>query len=89
MYIYSVNTATEKHIKQEQFVPKEEYDKLLSDYEYLKQQLQELKRMIFGSKSERFVPSDDSQLSLFDIEQEDVKSETEEVSSEQLTQRNG
>lgn len=47
-------------------MPREEYDKLLMEHEYLKQQLAELRRMIFGSKSERFVSSGDtSQLSLF------------------------
>jgi len=65
-----VGNAIRNHISQEQFVSKEQYEKLLSENEYLKQQLSELKRMIFGSKSERFVPIDDSQLSLFDFEQE-------------------
>ena len=78
-YIYRVENAIENHIEQEQFVSVSKYEKILSENEYLKQQLQELKRMIFGSKSERFVPTDDSQLSLFNIEQEILKSETEEI----------
>ncbi len=64
-----MNTATENHIEQQEFVSKKEYDKLLSEYEYVKQQLQELKRMIFGSKSERFIPTDDPQLNLFDTQE--------------------
>ncbi len=37
-------------------VPKKQYDKLVDDYQNLKQQFAELQRMIFGSKSERFIP---------------------------------
>lgn len=70
-----------ENIGQEEFVSKIQYEKLLSENEYLKQQLSELKRMIFGSKSERFVPTDDSQLSLFGFEQEAEKeTETEQIS---------
>ena len=75
-----MNKAIENHIKKEQFISIEKYDVLLSENEYLKQQLQELKRMIFGSMSERFVPADDSQLSLFSIDQEVIELETEEIS---------
>ena len=58
----------------------EQNEKLLSENEYLKQQLKELKRLIFGSKSERFIPADNAQLSLFDIpEEEKQKQETEEI----------
>ncbi|MDF1547247.1 MAG: transposase [Bacteroidales bacterium] len=67
MYFRTVENAAETH---QEFVTKEQYDKLLFEYEYLKQQLADLKRMIFGSKSERFVASDDTQLSLFDIKEE-------------------
>jgi transposase len=38
--------------------------KLQSDNLYLHHELEKLKRMIFGAKSERFVASDTSQLSL-------------------------
>jgi transposase len=66
---------------QQQYVTKEQYDKLLFEYEYLKKQLADLKRMIFGSKSERFVASGDAQLSLFDPQQEIVpEPETVQVS---------
>lgn len=76
-----MKNANQNHIIQEQFVTKSQYEKLLSENEYLKQQLSELRRMIFGSKSERFVPSDDSQLSLFDFNQEKAtEKETEQIS---------
>ncbi|WP_188112232.1 transposase [Aquimarina sp. RZ0] len=41
------------------------YQKLAFDYQYLQQQLSELKRLVFGSKSERFVATEDGQLDLF------------------------
>ena len=47
-------------------IPKSEYEQLLSNYQNLELQLAELKRLIFGSKSERFVPNADAlQLGLF------------------------
>ncbi len=71
----------QNHIIQEQFVSRMQYEKLLSENQYLKQQLSELKRMIFGSKSERFVASDDSKLSLFDFEQDNAtEKELEQIS---------
>jgi len=69
-----------ENIKTEQVIlSKEQYEKLLSENEYLKQQLAELKRLIFGSKSERFVPVDDLQLSLFETEQKQAQEQTEEI----------
>lgn len=51
-------------------VSREEYDKLLSDYQYVCFQLAELKRMLFGSKSERFhsMKEDPLQLDLFALQ---------------------
>lgn len=46
-------------------IPKSEYERLLADHKYLELQLAELKRLIFGSKSERFVPGASNQLGLF------------------------
>jgi transposase len=52
-------------------INKTEYDRLLFELESLKGQLAELKRLIFGQKTERFKPNMDSlsikQLSLFDL----------------------
>jgi len=50
---------------QNEVVSKAEYDKLLQEYQSLKTQLSELQRMIFGSRSERFVPVTDGQIDLF------------------------
>jgi len=50
---------------QNEVVSKAEYDKLLQEYQSLKTQLSELQRMIFGSRSERFVPMTDGQIDLF------------------------
>ena len=73
--------ASENTVEAQEFVSKEKYEKLLSENEYLKQQLSELKRLIFGSKSERFIPSDESQLHLFDSPEQAVpEKETEEIS---------
>lgn len=68
---YSGFTALEK-VNQEQNI----------EIAYLKQELAQLKRMIFGSKSERFIQEDPGQLSLgLDIEQrEDTEQqETEDI----------
>ena len=46
-------------------ISKLEYERLLADNTYLKHQLSQLKRLIFGSKSERFIPSASNQLGLF------------------------
>jgi len=58
---------------QRQYVSIEEHQQLQQDYLLLKHQLEQLKRMIFGTKSERFVPDSlPGQLSLgLDIEQAD------------------
>jgi len=58
------------------------HSELQAEYLFLKQELAQLKRMIFGSKSERFVQQDSGQLSLgLDIqEQEPPEAETEELS---------
>ncbi len=45
------------------------FQKLEQEYLYLKHELEQLKRMIFGSKSERFVCQDKDQLSLFSEEE--------------------
>ena len=42
----------------------EENTVLRSDLLYYKQELDKLKRMIFGSKSERYIPANDGQLAL-------------------------
>ena len=52
-------------IASEQVVSKAEYDQLKAKYENLKFQFSELQRMIFGSKSERFIPVADGQIDLF------------------------
>ena len=62
-------------------IPKAEYEELKATVMVLQQQLAELRRMIFGSKSERFVPVQDGQLGLFedDSQQDSVAVTTEEV----------
>lgn len=49
-------------------IPRKEYERILAEHAFLKQQLADLKRMIFGTKSERFIPSDTGQTQLFDSE---------------------
>jgi transposase len=51
-------------------ISNEQYQKFLkqeSEIEWLRHQLSELQRMIFGAKSERFIAPDPSQLNLFDL----------------------
>lgn len=62
--------TTEKQPQQQVVISRKEYNDLLAlkdDYQYLLFQMAELKRMLFGSKSERFVSctSDGLQLDLF------------------------
>ena len=76
MKIAAENTVTDQVV-----LSKDQYEKLLSENEYLKQQLKELKRLIFGSKSERFIPADESQLNLFDSSRE----ENQEIEIEEIT----
>ena len=64
-------------------ITKKEYDQFLaqrSEIELLKQQLSELRRMIFGAKRERFVPTDDNQTSLFDLPEPTTKPVKEAIS---------
>ncbi len=68
--------------KTQEFVSKSDYDKLYADYQNLKNQLEELKRLIFGKKSERYISNqEDGQLNLFDIPQE---KEQEELEKEEI-----
>jgi transposase len=51
-------------------ITKAEYDTLKSHISLLEHQLSELKRLIFGAKRERFIPTNVNQISLFDLPQE-------------------
>jgi len=73
------------HSEKGVFLTHQEYDVLMAqnaELLYLKQELAQLKRMIFGSKSERFIPADSGQMSLdLDIPQKEAPSiEIEELS---------
>jgi len=61
LYLYSMQKPN-KHTDNEVALSKKEYDKLVAERDDFKRQLAELKRMIFGSKSERYVPVDSNQL---------------------------
>lgn len=57
-----------------------DYAKLQSNYDCVRFELDQLKRMIFGSKSERFKPAiDPQQLALFDIPAEDPEPKKEQI----------
>lgn len=61
-------------------ISKEEFQSLKSENLWLKQQLAELKRLIFGAKSERFITSDPDQATLFDLpEQTSEKENAEQI----------
>lgn len=60
-------------------ISKKEYLELKSENEYLKQQLAELKRMIFGAKSERFIPQASNQISLFELPEAEPEPQKEEI----------
>jgi len=64
-------------------ISKAEYDSLKSQISILEHQLSELKRMIFGSKRERFIPINDNQTSLFEFPVETLPEKaTEKISYE-------
>ncbi len=48
-------------------ISKEEFEALRSENAWLKHQLAELKRLIYGAKSERFVTQNPDQATLFDL----------------------
>jgi len=87
-----MQNGQENHKNKGVFITHEEYERiqqiLARDNEretellYLRQELAQLKRMIFGSKSERFIQEDTGQLSLgMDIpKQESLEIETEDLS---------
>ena len=73
--------VTKIQVKGSEFISKSDYDKLLSDYQDIKHQLKELKRLIFGRKSERHIAQqEDGQLSLF--EQQETKADKDDVKGE-------
>jgi transposase len=61
-------------------LPEEDLKKLLDGYNGLAAELAELKRQIYGRKSERFVASDENQLGLFQVDApEQAEAEYEEL----------
>lgn len=62
-------------------ITKQEYEELKAQVTWLKHQLAELKRLIFGAKSERFISENPAQGTLFEISAE----EPEEKPTEQIT----
>ena len=60
---------------------KDKYEKATQENLVLKQQLAELRRLIFGSKSERFVSSETTtaQLGLFEQDVEEIDSKREQI----------
>jgi transposase len=62
-------------------ISKEEFETLKAENAWLKQQLAELNRLIFGAKSERFIGTDINQPNLFDFPAD----ENEEKSTEEIT----
>ncbi len=69
------------YTKQEVESFKKDIHELRQRNAYLEQELAQLKRMIFGSKSERYVAENDSQLSIFGQEQQEKTEVKEEAIS--------
>ena len=64
-------------------VTKKEFEELKSENASLKHQLAELRRLIFGAKSERFIAQDPAQSTLFDLpEEQNVETKTETITYE-------
>lgn len=80
--VYLPMMASEKTIT----ISREEYERFLSQssrISILEHQLSELKRMIFGAKSERFIATDTGQMTLFDLPEQ--QTEPQEPEEEQIT----
>ena len=58
--------STISNLQEEAEKLNEEAKKLQQENTYLKEELTQLKRLMFGKKNERFIPSDNSQASLFE-----------------------
>lgn len=71
-YLHFVLSASENSTEEKVTISK-------AEYEDLKFQLAQLKRMIFGTKSEKFVPVDDAQISLFETPATEPEEKTEEI----------
>ncbi|NQY43882.1 MAG: IS66 family transposase [Legionellales bacterium] len=73
-----------KHKYEAVIVTEEKYEKLLLNYNVIKDELDSLKRLVFGAKTERFIPTDPNciQLSLFDDVQGNTEGEKEEEKQE-------
>jgi transposase len=56
-------------------ISKAEYLSLKNEIAYQKQQLADLKRMIFGAKSERYIAADPNQPTLFELPEEEKETE--------------
>ena len=85
-YLYYVEITSDISLLEQQSLLQESYDilvkehqKLQFDYQYLQQQLSELKRLVFGSKSERYISLDNGQLDLFVAQPEVSNTEPESI----------
>ena len=78
-----INTATKRisFLEKENLRLQDENRQYAQEVSYIKHELEQLKRMIFGSKSERYISNDDNQLFLdFGIEEKkQAEVETEEI----------
>ena len=59
-------------------ISREEYQSMKQQIVLLTHQLSELRRMIFGAKSERFITTDTDQMTLFDLPEQRAKSQEKE-----------
>ena len=76
MCFYAVQDNTKNIEKENQYL-KAQLEKLQFERDEFKRQLDELKRMIFGKKSERFVHVDKAQLELFEQQPAEQEEESE------------
>ena len=70
---------------QEIEISREQYEKLQQENRWLKYQLDELKRLVYGSKSERFIPSGTSMAQLNLFEQQDDQEAAKEPETEEIS----
>ena len=87
-YLHLVKSNAAIEPIQEEVISRQAFEKLQQENDYLKQQLAELKRLVFGSRSERLVATNPQQLALFKGLQRQLKDKKQRQAASSSNQPN-